>query len=258
MLFKVLTAACLSLVPAFAQEREARWNLDIHRVPLSLSGTYRGTQNGEPVDFDIKKDLALTRDQTPLGFGLSYQGPRFGLEASLDTQRYAGTNLLQRDIVISGQTYQAMGTVETRMKMINISGLWTIRFLRAPGFWFGLDLGVRGTSMDLRAKGSTYLGAQSVDAVLKGGLPMPQIGPSVGYMGLGGRLVAHANYHVLAYSGARYHFTEGDIRYFPLTWLGLRAFAQAEAWNVPEGSLDKVQALTLDRSGGGIGVVAKF
>jgi len=258
MLIKALTAACLSLAPAFAQEREARWNLDIHRVPLSLSGTYRGTQNGEPVDFDIEKDLALVKDRTPLGYGLSYQGPRFGLEASVDIQHYLGTNLLQRDIVISGQTYQAMATIHTRAKMTNISGLWTIRFMRAPGFWFGLDLGARGTALDLRADGTSYLGAQSVNAILKTGLPMPQIGPSLGYMGLGGRLVAHANYHFLAYHGARYHFTEGDIRYFPLSWLGIRAFAQAESWNVPAGSIKDDQALTLDRSGGGVGVVARF
>lgn len=258
MRFSVLTAVFFAVVPAAAQEARGFWNLDVHRVAPSLSGTYNGTQDGKAVNFDIQNDLALTKDTTPLGASLEYQGPRFALAVSYDAQNYVGANVIQRDVTISGQTYHAQATVDTRLKVTNFSGLWTVRFMRTPGFWIGLDLGVRGTALQLDATGSEYLASNTLAASFKSGLPMPQVGPSAGYTGFGGRLVIRGNYHYLAYKGATYHFTEGDIRFFPLDWLGVRAFVQGESWKVPDNSLAKDLDITLDRSGAGFGLVAKF
>jgi len=254
---RVFTAAILASLPAFSQSRGA-WYLDVHRVAPTLEGSYTGMQDGKPVNFDIVKDLALAKDTTKVGVGLEYQGPRFGLELSAESQDYLGSNLISRDVTISGETWHAQATVATTVKMTNYTGNWTIRFMRTPGFWIGVDLGVRGTVLDLTATGKSYLTAVTSTASFKSGLPMPQLGPSVGYYGLDGRLVLRGYYHYLGYKGATYHNAGADVRYFPLSWLGVRAFTSAESWKVPADSISKDLAIVLDRSGTGFGLVLKF
>ncbi len=253
----VLSAAILAALPASAQSRGA-WFLDLHRVAPTLEGSYTGMQDGKPVNFDIVKDLALAKDSTRVGVALEYQGPRFGLELSAESQDYAGSNLISRDVTISGQTWNAQATVATSVKMTNYTGNWTIRFMRTPGFWIGADLGVRGTVLDLNATGTSYLTGVTSKASFKSGLPMPQVGPSVGYYGLDGRLVLRGFYHYLGYKGARYHHAGADVRYFPLDWLGVRVFTSGESWKVPSDTISKDLAITLDRSGTGFGLVLKF
>jgi hypothetical protein len=252
----VVLTFVLATLPALAGE--GAWNLDIHRIAPTLEGHYKGTQDGKPADFDLVGDLGLQKDKTQLGVGLEYQGPRFALELGMDTQNYLGHNTIQRDVTISGQTWNAQATVDTAIKMTNYTANWTIRFMRSPGFWLGLDLGAKATLLDLHASGNNYLVNTPATAAFKSGLPMPQVGPSAGYTGLDGKLALRGYYHFLAYKGASYHHSGADLRFFPLPWLGARAFFARESWKVPTDSVAKDLAITLDRSGAGFGVVLKF
>lgn len=253
----VASAVLAASLPALAQADGGAWYLDVHRVAPTLSGHYKGTQDGQPVDFDLQNDLGLTKDNTVVGGSLEYQGPRFGLELSLEGQNYAGDTLLNRPITISGTTYQTQARVTTTLKTLTYTGNWTIRFVRSPGPWIGLDLGVRATTVDLKAHGDTYL-TGAADARFKSPLPMPQIGPSVGLNTFEGKLVARAYYHYLAYKGATYHHAGADVRIFPLKWLGVRAFYDDESWKVPDNTLSKDLEIGLDRKGAGFGVVVRF
>jgi hypothetical protein len=223
-----------------------------------LEGNYTGIQDGKPVNFDLVKDLALAKDSAKMGASLEYQGPRFGLELTLDTQDYSGRAFLDRDVTISGQTWHAQATVVSTVKTTNYTGNWTIRFMRTPGVWLGVDLGVKGTVVDLKATGSSYLSGVTTSAAFKSGLPMPQVGPSAGYTSEGGRFAIRGYYHFLSYKGASYHHTGGDVRFFPLPWLGVRAFASSESWKVPDNSIASDLAINLDRAGAGFGLVFKF
>jgi len=256
MRFIVLTAAMAVTAPGFASG--GAWYLDAHRVSPTLEGHYNGSQDGKPVDFDLIKDLALAKDGSGTGFALEYQGPRFGVELSMESQKYAGTNVITRDVTISGQTYSANATLDTNIKLTNYTFNWTIRILKSPGFWLGLDLGARGTSMEVHALGTSYLTGVAQPADFKSGLPMPQLGPSAGFATEDGTFAIRAYYHFLGYKGASYHHAGGDARYFPLKWLGVRAFTSTESWKVPDNSIAKDLEIALDRSGTGFGLIFKF
>lgn len=237
---------------------EGTWYLDVHQIRPTLEGAYLGTQDGKAVNFDLVKDLALAKDGSGPGFAVEYQGPRFGLEASMESQKYAGLNQIQRDITISGQDFAAQATVQSRVKATNYTFNWTIRFMRAPGFWIGVDLGARGTSIEAEAHAVNYVFGQKADATFKSGLPMPQIGPSLGYMSGDRRFSIRGYYHYVGYKGATYHHAGADARYFPLDWLGVRAFVANESWKVPNGSIKDDLDIKLDRNGAGFGLVFKF
>jgi hypothetical protein len=89
-------------------------------------------------------------------------------------------------------------------------------------------------------------------------LPVPQAGPSLGFTALSGRVVGRASYHLLAYKGCTYSHPGVDLRMFPLKWLGIMAFAEAEHFRVPQGSIKSDLDITMDRSGTGLGLVARF
>jgi len=255
MRYPLLTAALLAALPMHAG---GSWNVDLHRAAPSLDGHYLGTQGGRPVAFDLAGDLGLGKGSTPLGLGLEYQGPRFALELAMEAQNYAGNNVIARDVTISGQTWHAQAAVASAFKVTTCTGNWTMRFLRTPGAWVGLDLGVRTTVLDLQASSQNYLSNTLANATFKSALPMPQVGPCLGWTGLDGRLAARASYHYLIYRGASYHHAAADVRYFPLPWLGVRAFAASEGWKLPNHSLASDLEVGLARRGAGFGVVARF
>jgi hypothetical protein len=254
----VLTAALVASLPALAQDAHGSWYLDVHQVSPTLEGNYKGTQDNKPVDFDLVNDLGLAKNGNSPGFALEYQGPRFGLELSMESQKYLGSKVINREITISGQTFSAQALVDSNIKATNYTFNWTIRLMRTPGFWLGIDLGVRGTSLDVHAKATNYMFNQEDSADFKSGLPMPQVGLSTGYTALEGRLAIRAFYHYLGYKGATYHNAGGDVRYFPLSWLGVRAFTNSESWKVPTDSISKDLNINLDRAGTGFGLVFKF
>jgi hypothetical protein len=250
--------ALLLALPALAQGTERHLYLDVHTFTPSLSGHYTGSSDGNAFNVDLKNDLALERDKTKLGYGIEYQGPRFGVEFSRDEQDYAGNNRVQRNITVNGQTFFANQTVISSFKATNNTFNWTIRPLVWPQFWVGLDLGVRATQVEMSAYADSGLTGIQAAADYKGTLPIPQLGPSLGFTAMDGRVVGKAMYHLLAYRGCTYTHAGADLRVFPWYWLGFRAFVDDEHFRIPKGSIKDDLDITLDRSGLGLGVVARF
>jgi hypothetical protein len=232
--------------------------VDVHAYDGTLSGHYRGMDNGQPFAVDLRDDLGLGRDGTKPGVGLEYQGHRFGLEFSLDQQHFRGSQLAKVPFTVNGQTYQAGVLVNSTVKATHTVFNWTIRALAFDHAWLGVDLGVRGISLDLRASGLEPFTQQNALASYKASYPIPQVGLSAGFNASRSRLVGRAFYHRLQYEGATYTAAGGDLRYFPVSWAGLRAFTATERLRVPQGSINKDIDIALDQTGSGAGVVFRF
>ena len=248
----------LAAWPAFSQGVEKHWYLDVHRFAPSLTGHFQGTSNDQPIDVDLQNDLGLSKDKAKLGFGAEYQGPRFGLEFSRDEEDYAGANKITRAITINGQTFTAGTLVYSSLKATNNTLNWTIRALSRPQFWLGLDLGVRATQVEINANGNAPFTGVNATANYKTTLPIPQIGPSLGFVAAGGRVVGRGMFHLLGYKGSTYTHSGADLRFFPISWLGVRAYFDNEHFRVPKGSIKDDLDVLLDRSGTGFGLVARF
>lgn len=250
--------ALLAALPALAQGMEKHWYADVHWYRPTLEGHYDDLSGSNPISVDLKDDLALARKGAHAGFGLEYQGPRFGVEFSRDQQDYAGRNQVSRDIVVNGQTFTANTVVNSSMKVTTTALNWTIRCYTTPSFWIGLDLGARALETEIHANGVNALTAVQASANYKTTFPVPQIGPSLGFVAADGKLVGRALYHLLAYKGCTYNHFGADLRFFPISWLGLRAFGDVERFRVPRNSIKNDMDARLDRSGLGLGVVARF
>ena len=250
--------ALLIALPAFSQGTERHWYLDVHHFSPSMTGHFQGTSNNQPISVDLKDDLGLGKDKTKVGFGAEYQGPRFGLEFSRDEQDYAGNNKVNRSITINGQTFTANTVVTSRVKATNSTLNWTIRAFKWPNFWLGLDLGARATRVELDASGVQPFTGVTATANYKVTLPIPQVGPSLGFTAFDGRLVGKGMFHLLGYKGCSYTHTGADLRYFPISWLGVRAYFDNEHFRVPKGSIKDDLDVLLDRNGTGFGLVARF
>lgn len=258
-MWKCLAAiALLAALPASAQGAERHWYLDVHRFTPSLAGHFRGVSDGQPINLDLTDDLALGREKTRAGLGLEYQGSRFGLEVALDRQDYAGQNRMARDITIEGQTFKFNTQVTSRIQATNASVNWTTRCYTWPQYWLGLDLGARVTTLKLNANGVNAFTGINAAAEYKATLPVPQIGPSMGFTALDNRMAGRGFAHLLTFKGANYTHLGADLRYFPLPWLGLRVFADSERFRVPNGSIKDDLDITLDRTGTGFGLVVRF
>lgn len=252
----VLSLAIAPVALAYGARAQGRWYADVHLQGASLDGHFLGNSGGNPFNVDLKDDLALERSGHKPGFSLEYQGPRFGLELSRDRQDYTGNSRLNRAITVDGTTYAASTRVVSSFKTTSTTLNWTIRVLAAPQAWLGLDLGARATELDFATSGS--LAAATTSAGYRTTLPMPQVGPAAGFTALDGALVARAFVHFLAYKGASYTHPGVDLRYFPISWLGVRAFYDSERIRVPKGSLKDDMDLSLDLGGAGFGLVVRF
>lgn len=248
----------LAVMPLVAQVPERKWSFDLHSLPAALEGNFEGIEDGKPIFFDLKNDLGLEKDKTKLGVSLEYQGRRFGLGLSTDAQEYKGSAVLARPITLNGTTYQMLTKVDSRIKFQSYDLNWTIRALTWEQAWIGVDLGIRAWDLDMTATGTEQNTVQTVTASEKIRVPIPQLGLSVGGKALGDRVVGRASFHFLSYKGASYRRWQGDIRYFPIPWLGLRAFLDDESFDVPKDSIKDDLLLNLDRSGAGFGVVIRF
>jgi len=258
MRFPLACLVLLTALPACAQGAESHWYLDVHRFTPTLTGNYQGVSNNSPINVDLQNDLGLEKDKAKIGYGLEYQGTRFGLEFSRDEEDYAGRNVVSRDITINGQTFHANTLVTSSVKATNNTLNWTIRAFKWPQFWIGLDLGARATQVEINANGLEPFSGVTAQANYKTTLPIPQIGPSLGFTGFDGRLVGRGMFHLLSYKGCSYTHTGADLRVFPLSWLGVRAFFDHEHTSVPKGSIKDDLEITEDRNGVGFGVVARF
>jgi hypothetical protein len=258
MRLPVVSCFLLAALPVLAQGAEGHWYLDVHGFTPSLTGDIQGSSNGNAFNVDLKNDLDLVKDKAKPGYSLEYQGTRFGLELSWDQQNYKGNNTLQNSISINGVNYSAATQVVSTMKTSVSTLNWTIRYCKWPQFWLGLDLGGRATRVQLDATGTAPVTHAQTSVSYSATLPTPQVGPSLGFTACDGRVVGRAMYHLLQDKGATYGHGGADLRYFPLSWLGLRAFGDVERYRVPRNSIKDDLDLTLDRGGFGLGLVARF
>jgi hypothetical protein len=248
----------LVALPLAAQVPERRWSLDIHGLPATLEGSFQGKVDGNDIALDLKNDLALTKDKTLPGAGIEYQGHRFGLTLSSDAQDYKGSAVVTRTISLNGQDFPASTRVDSRIKLRSYDLNWTIRVLTWEQAWIGLDLGGHVWDLDMSASGIKPGDTLPTTAAQKITVPIPQAGVSIGGKGLSDRIVGRASFHFLRYKGSSYHRWQGDLRYFPLPWLGVRAFLDDETFDVPKGSIKDDLVLNVDRNGAGFGVVFRF
>jgi len=254
-----------AVLPLAAQAPAAgNWFLDVHSVTGALTGHYHGTQGGQPFQVDLQNDLDLASTGNKLGVGMEYQGPRFGLELSMDTQTYRGSNPSNGNVVIDGETFGSGGGVTSRVKAITSVLNWTIRYLTFPESWLGIDLGVRDVAMTIEATGPLASGAGGFvpdldgSVTWKGSVPLPMVGLSGGLDLLDNTLVMRAYVHTLEYSGASYNVAGADLRYFPTLHAGLRVFTNVSRLKIPSGSIKRDIDLALGQNASGLGVVVRF
>ncbi|MDP2876935.1 MAG: hypothetical protein Q8O00_12180 [Holophaga sp.] len=258
MIRSALALCLVATLPMAAQAPKRAWYFGVQSVAPTFEGRFSGIQDDKAIEVDLQKDLAIKKETAKIGFALEYQGPRFGLEFAMDEQDYKGANFINRKISISGQDYNAGAYVTTDLKMKNYTFNWTIRALKFEHAWIGIDLGARIWDMDLKAIGVEALSGVSATAIEQFPIPIPQLGLSVGFQAINGAVIGKAYYHTLVYSGAKYHRVGADLRYFPLKWLGVRAFMDQEAFDVPKGSIQDDLDIRLDRNGAGFGVMVRF
>ncbi len=249
--------AQLGSLPVVGSDRSFTLGLQSHGP--TFTGHFEGVQDGQPISVDLDSDLKLGKDKAAVGFLLDYQGPRFGFLVQTGGTDYKGDNTLTRNITIDGTTYAALTRVRSSLKMKTLEGVWTIRIVPLSIAWVGVDLGLQSWKMDLEGTGTalspvvgTATSSTSVTA------PIPQVGLSAGSRLPGGMFEIKGAYHYLGSKGAKYTRTTLDARFYPLPYLGVRAFYEGENFDVPKGSINDDLALKLDRKGAGFGVVVRF
>ncbi|MBK8792910.1 MAG: hypothetical protein IPN59_07055 [Holophaga sp.] len=250
----LLLFLCAMSLPA--QVPEAKWSFDLHTLPATLEGNFQGTVDGQAISLDLKKDLALEKDQTRPGGALEYQGHRFGFTLAMDAQDYKGSAVITQQVIFNGTTYEVGTLVTSSVRMKSYDLNWTIRALTWEQAWVGIDLGFHGWDLDMTASGD--VNGTPTTAAKKIAIPIPQLGLSIGGKAFGDRFVSRASFHILKYKGATYHRWQGDARYFPLSWLGVRAFLDDESFDVPKDSVKDDLIFNLKRAGAGLGVVVRF
>lgn len=224
----------------------------------TLSGHFQGLQDGQPIAVDLDADFGLGRDKTSPGVFLDYQGPRFNFQASSGSADYRGNRVVTRTVTVDGTSYSAGTQVRSHVKLANVEGTWTIKFVREADAWLGFDLGVQAWTLDLDATSVPTVPGPAVAASTRVTVPIPQIGLSGGSRGYNGAVESKAYFHYLAYKRAKYSLYGVDLRVFPVKWLGLRAFYEGGSFDVPKGSIKDDLELQLDRKGMGFGAVVRF
>ena len=262
----LVTLGLLAAMPLCAQEQLGRWNLDVHTCTGTLKGHYIGTQSGEPFSVDLQTDLGLSSSGSKIGYGIEYQGHRFGLELSRDAQNFKGSQYITRQVTINGQAFGEGGLVTSAVNTSTTTFNWTIRCLSLEHIWLGIDLGTRVVTMDMSANGvgtsslvdGYAIPGTTVSSAYSGTIPLPLVGLSAGFS-LEGYLVGRAYYHTLQYSGASYNVTGFDLRFFPTPWLGIKGYTNMAKLRIPAGAISKDNAdIALDQTGSGFGVVLRF
>jgi hypothetical protein len=250
----------LAATAAFAQMGPTRSvTLGLSSFGPTFTGRMEGVQDGQPISVDLDSDLGLAKDKAQLGFLFDYQGPRFGFLAQTGGVDYTGDKTTTRTVTIDGTTYSAGTRITSNLKLKTLEGIWTIRFVPLSVFWVGLDLGVESWKVEMDATGTVAPpGSGTATAATSFTAPIPQIGLSAGSRLPGGLFELKGYYHYLGAKGAKYTRGGLDARFYPIPHVGIRAFYETEAFDVPKGSLQDDLMLKLDRKGAGFGVVVRF
>jgi len=257
-LFLCATAAFAQLgAPNAAAGFQRTWSLGLQSYGPTLTGHLVGTQDGQPIAVDLDGDLGLGRDKTTPGFFLDYQGPRFAFQVSQGSARYQGDRAVSRTVTVDGTSYIAGTRVLSHLKLASVDGVWTIKFLRDSDSWLGFDLGLQAWTLDLDATGFPPVGTPSTSSS-RVTAPIPQVGLSGGSRGYNGAVEAKAYIHYLGYKSAKYTLYGADLRVYPVSWFGLRAFYEGGRLDAPRGSIKDDLDLQLNRKGVGLGAVVRF
>ena len=259
----IRVAALLLAVPLAAQAPPQKWTLGVHGGNPELTGFYKDI-GSSATSFDLVDDLNLELDKTGMGVHMEYSGSRFGFSMAYSVQDYAGQNRLDREFEIAGKKFSADMSVLSDLSHTVFDVNWTIKLLRHHNGWLGVDLGMQGWYLDVQAEGRVEANPTlsneppSVKVNETYGVPIPHIGVSGAYQALNNRLQLGGKAHFLAYSGAKYTHFVADARYYFLPWLGVRAYFDAQSFDVPDGAIMDDVELKLDRSGLGFGLVARW
>lgn len=239
-------------IPMLSQSLNPSFQLDLHGVAPSINGHLTGVQNGFPIDVDLKNDLGLTKDGMKPGVDLEYQGPRFDLRLSFDQENFRGSHRIDKVITVNGYRFSVGTNVTSTLKLQNSEVACTIRFFEPRPYWIGADIGIGSRSLELFATGSGTSANEDFS------VPIPQIGLSGGTRALDDRLLIRGHFHLMAYHGMKYQQAAVDVRYFPLKWLGVRAFVEGESLDVPKGSIKQDLEMRMDDRSAGLGIVVRF
>ena len=233
------------------------WSMGGQSYGPTLTGHFQGVQDGQPIAVDLDADLGLGKDKTTPGLFLEYQGPRFAFQVSNGSAEYRGDRVVNRTVTVNGTSYTAGTRVLSHVKLASVDGIWTIKFVRESDAWLGFDLGLQAWTLDLDATSAPLVGSPTTSSTrIKA--PIPQIGLSGGSRGYNGAMEAKAYIHYLGYRSAKYTLYGLDLRVFPVSWFGLRAFYEGGRFDVPKGSIQDDLEVKLDRKGIGFGAVVRF
>jgi len=233
------------------------WTVGGQSYGPTLTGHFQGVQDGQPIAVDLNGDLGLGKDKATPGFLLDYQGPSFAFQISNGSAEYRGDRVMNRTVIVDGTSYTSGTRVLSHVKLATVDGIWTTKFVRESDAWLGFDLGLQVWTLDLDATSAPTVGSPS-SASTRIKAPIPQIGLSGGSRGYNGAMEAKAYIHYLGYKRAKYTLYGVDLRVFPVSWFGLRAFYEGGSFDVPRGSIQDDLDVKLDRKGVGLGAVVRF
>jgi hypothetical protein len=237
---------------------QTTWTLGAQSYGPTLTGHFNGIQNGLPINLDLNSDLGLARDKTTPGFFFDYEGTRFGFQVSTGSADYRGNQAVNQTVNFNNSTYNANTQVQSHVKLASVDGTWTIKLISESDAWLGLDLGAQVWTIDMDATGIDALTQTVTTQSTEVKAPIPQIGLSGGTRGYNGAVEAKAYIHYLGYKSATYTLYGVDLRLFPVSWFGLRAFYEGGSLNVPQGSIKDDLEFKLARKGVGLGAVFRF
>jgi hypothetical protein len=186
-------------------------------------------------------------------------GRRCGFSLDMGSMAFAGQNRIARKIDIDGNKFDEDMDVTSSLKntMIDLTG--TVKILSLDNFWLGVDYGIQAWLLSVSAHGrSVSTPGENESATLSQPVPIPQLGFSLGARILKDTLELRGKVHLLAYSGAKYTLFAADARYYPLPWLGVRAFVENQVFDVPYGSIDDDTEAKLNNNRLGVGAVFRF
>jgi len=250
-------AALLIAIPLTAQAPAGNWSFGVYGCVPKLSGNYRDS-GSTPTAFDIKKDFDLKSSQTGMGIHMDYLGSRFGFSLDYGVHDFKGKTFANREFLIGGQTFHSDMDITSSLKNTTFDLNGTIKILRGSSIWLGVDVGIQAWYMDVQAEGVSIDG-ELTDRVSENlPLPIPQIGLSLGFIGLQNNLELRGKAHLLAYKDAKYVRFAADARYYALSWLGLRAFMENQSFDLPDGSIIEDTEAKLDNNRFGFGVALRW
>ena len=256
----MMPLALLVTTPAWAQDAPSKWSASLSTGFPSLTGGVSGREDGKPIQLSWDQAMGLQRSGLPLGGSLNYQGPRFGLSLGLDQQTFKASQQLQEQVQLEGATYLVGTRLTSEVKFSSVTLDWTIRLLRQPDWWAGLDLGLKVTKVTLTATGTVsgngFTTAEDSESA-KFALPLPLFGVAGGFQAMDGKLVGNGYYHFLKVGEFSYDHAGVALTYYPFPKVGGRLAYDSEVMKHSSSGSD-AQEFKIGRKGVSLGVVYKF